>query len=51
MHITDVRAVQLTRRLERPQRNAHESRTERTFTSAGEHPTDMWMDEVEKSRP
>jgi D-galactarolactone cycloisomerase len=32
MQITDVRAVQLTRRLERPQRNSRESRGERTFT-------------------
>src|SRR5437764_15036492 len=32
MQITDVRAVQLTRRLERPQRNARESRGERKFT-------------------
>jgi L-alanine-DL-glutamate epimerase-like enolase superfamily enzyme len=32
MRITDVRAVQLTRRLERPQRNAREGRGERTFT-------------------
>jgi L-alanine-DL-glutamate epimerase-like enolase superfamily enzyme len=32
MHITDVRAVQLRRRLDRPQRNAREGRGERTFT-------------------
>lgn len=32
MKITDVRAVQLTRRLERPQRNSRESRGVRTFT-------------------
>src|SRR5215218_11517421 len=32
MRITDVRAVQLRRRLDRPQRNARESRNERTFT-------------------
>jgi D-galactarolactone cycloisomerase len=32
MHITDVRAVQLARRLDRPQRNSREGRTERTFT-------------------
>jgi L-alanine-DL-glutamate epimerase-like enolase superfamily enzyme len=32
MHITDVRAVQLTRRLDRPQRNSREARNERTFT-------------------
>src|SRR5262245_16150029 len=32
MRITDVRAVQLTRRLDRPQRNAREGRGERTFT-------------------
>jgi L-alanine-DL-glutamate epimerase-like enolase superfamily enzyme len=31
MKITDVRAVQLTRRLDRPQRNAQEGRSERTF--------------------
>jgi L-alanine-DL-glutamate epimerase-like enolase superfamily enzyme len=32
MRITEVRAVQLTRRLDRPQRNAREARGERTFT-------------------
>jgi D-galactarolactone cycloisomerase len=32
MRITDVRAVQLTRRLERPQRNSREGRAERIFT-------------------
>ncbi|MCI0377844.1 MAG: mandelate racemase/muconate lactonizing enzyme family protein [Gemmataceae bacterium] len=32
MQITDVRAVQLTRRLDRPQRNSREARSERTFT-------------------
>src|SRR5262245_51244183 len=32
MQITDVRAVQLTRRLERPQRNSREGRSERKFT-------------------
>jgi L-alanine-DL-glutamate epimerase-like enolase superfamily enzyme len=32
MQITEVRAVQLTRRLERPQRNSREVRGERTFT-------------------
>jgi L-alanine-DL-glutamate epimerase-like enolase superfamily enzyme len=32
MRITEVRTVQLTRRLERPQRNAREARGERTFT-------------------
>ena len=32
MQITDVRAVQLTRRLERPQRNSREGRSQRTFT-------------------
>ena len=32
MKITDVRAVQLTRRLDRPQRNAREGRGERRFT-------------------
>jgi L-alanine-DL-glutamate epimerase-like enolase superfamily enzyme len=32
MQITEVRAVQLTRRLDRPQRNAREGRSERTFT-------------------
>src|SRR5262245_65778529 len=34
MRITDVRAVQLARRLDRPQRNAREGRSERTFTFA-----------------
>src|SRR6476620_3824976 len=32
MRITDVRTVQLTRRLDRPQRNSREGRSERTFT-------------------
>ena len=32
MRITDVRVVQQTRRLDRPQRNSRESRSERTFT-------------------
>jgi D-galactarolactone cycloisomerase len=32
MRITEVRTVQRTRRLDRPQRNARESRTERQFT-------------------
>src|SRR5436305_2318652 len=32
MQITEVRAVQLTRRLDRPQCNAREGRSERTFT-------------------
>src|SRR5262245_42456044 len=32
MRITDVRAVQLARRLDRPQRNSREGRSERTFT-------------------
>lgn len=32
MKITDVRAVQLKRRLDRPQRNSRDSRTERLFT-------------------
>jgi L-alanine-DL-glutamate epimerase-like enolase superfamily enzyme len=32
MKITQVRAVQVTRRLDRPQRNSRESRSERTFT-------------------
>src|SRR5205085_11633858 len=32
MHITDVRAVQLTRRLDRRQRNSREARGERKFT-------------------
>jgi hypothetical protein len=32
MRITEVRTVQLTRRLERPERNAREARGERTFT-------------------
>src|SRR5439155_17001951 len=32
MKITDVRAVQLTRRLDRPQRNSREGRSERRFT-------------------
>src|SRR5215470_5892418 len=32
MKITGVRAVQLTRRLDRPQRNSQESRDQRTFT-------------------
>jgi L-alanine-DL-glutamate epimerase-like enolase superfamily enzyme len=32
MHITNVRAVQLARRLDRPQRNSRESRGERSFT-------------------
>src|SRR5947209_12141317 len=32
MQITDVRAVQLTRRCERPQRNSREARSERKFT-------------------
>ncbi len=32
MRITDVRAVQVARRLDRPQRNAREGRAERTFT-------------------
>jgi L-alanine-DL-glutamate epimerase-like enolase superfamily enzyme len=32
MHITDVRAVQLTRPTDRPQRNAREQRSERKFT-------------------
>jgi L-alanine-DL-glutamate epimerase-like enolase superfamily enzyme len=32
MQITDVRVVQRTRRLDRPQRNSRESRSERTFT-------------------
>jgi L-alanine-DL-glutamate epimerase-like enolase superfamily enzyme len=32
MHITNVRAVQLTRRLDRPQRNSREGRAERKFT-------------------
>src|SRR6516162_8326780 len=32
MHITEVRAVQLVRRLDRPLRNAREGRSERTFT-------------------
>jgi L-alanine-DL-glutamate epimerase-like enolase superfamily enzyme len=32
MRITDVRALQLSRRLDRPQRNAREGRSERTFT-------------------
>jgi D-galactarolactone cycloisomerase len=32
MKITNVRPVQLTRRLDRPQRNAQEGRSERTFT-------------------
>src|SRR5262245_35147410 len=32
MRITEVRAVQLARRLDRPQRNSREGRAERTFT-------------------
>jgi D-galactarolactone cycloisomerase len=32
IRITEVRTVQLTRRLDRPQRNAREGRNERTFT-------------------
>ena len=32
MQITEVRAVQLARRLDRPQRNSREARSERTFT-------------------
>src|SRR3954447_26341850 len=32
MQITDVRTIQLTRRLDRPQRNSREGRSERTFT-------------------
>jgi D-galactarolactone cycloisomerase len=32
MKITDVRAIQLTRRLDRPQRNSRDSRAQRVFT-------------------